>query len=61
MKKYLENLCDDIDCITTKLEGENDWQEQVLGVIYNNLSGFHNYTEGSLEDLLQDMKEGMKL
>lgn len=60
MKKYLEHLADDLDFVFTRLEGQEDWREEVIEVIHKNLKAFETFKEGTLEDLLKDMEEGIK-
>ena len=60
MKKYLEHLADDLDFVFTRLEGQEDWREEVIEVIYKNLKAYENYAEGTLRKLLKDMEEGIQ-
>jgi len=60
MKRHLEHLADDLDFVFTRLEGQEDWREEVIEVIYKNLKAFQVYKEGTLEELLKDMEEGIK-
>ncbi|RLA75849.1 MAG: hypothetical protein DRG78_20185 [Epsilonproteobacteria bacterium] len=57
---YLDNLCNGIDYITTALEGEDNWREQIIKVIYDNLQDFNNATECDFNRLLKDMQEFIK-
>lgn len=60
MKKYLENLCDELDIVFTNCECDNDWKEQVLKVLYDYISEFQNNTGGDIYLLLEDMKNSIK-
>lgn len=60
MKRHLEHLADDLDFVFTRLEGQEDWREEVIEVIYKSLKAFETYKEGTLEELLKDMEEGIK-
>lgn len=57
MKPYLQHLCDEIDYITTGLD--EDWEAQLLSALYRHISAFENNAEGSIEDLLKDLQEGI--
>ena len=60
MKKYLENLCDELDIVFTNCECDNDWKEQVLKVLYDYISEFQNNTGGDIDLLLEDIKNSIK-
>ena len=57
MKKYLENLCDELDVAFTHfLEERDDWRELVIEILLNNILEFQNNTRGDIDLLLKDMK-----
>jgi hypothetical protein len=61
IKKYLENLADEIDAITTQMEdGADDYKEQIIGAIYYNLKMYERDAEGTLRKLLKDMRKATK-
>lgn len=60
MKKYLENLANELDYVFTRLEGQEDWREEIIECIYKHLKAYESYTEGTLEKLLKDMEEEIK-
>lgn len=61
MKKYLENLCDELDyAFTHNLEEKDDWKELVIEILFSHISEFQENTEGNIDLLLKDMKIAIK-
>lgn len=60
MKKYLKKLADEIDEVTTQLEGESDWREQIITVIYKHLNEYESTGEVTLDMILRDMRKAIK-
>lgn len=61
MKKYLEDICDDLDIVFTHdLEVTDNWKELVIEVLLNHISEFQNNTCGDIDLLLKDMKNFIK-
>ena len=59
MKKYLENLCDELDVVFTHLKGDHDWKEQVLKVVYDNLPLSEN-VDKDIEEIIFKTKTKVK-
>jgi septum formation topological specificity factor MinE len=58
MKKYLEKMADEIDYLTTQLEGECDWREQIISVICKHIK--KRTDKVTLNEVLEDMREVAK-
>ena len=56
MKRYLKLLCSEIDAVTTDAAGAEDWELQILDVLYRRLDDFYLHVEGTLPKLLADIR-----
>lgn len=56
MKKYLEELCDELDYIFTNCECDNNWREQILQSIHKHL--FEN-KDMSSKKISNDIKQAI--
>lgn len=60
MQDYLEELCDNIDYVTTHADGAENWREQILEVIYNTLVDYIHNGDGELESFMRDISYKLK-